>query len=448
MTAILPEQPVQIQTEAKLSKVDTVSKETESSEQSFESRFEDKIRKLQESGQEEECLQSEAVSELSEEKTEKETKKSEKKASLLRFFSGKEETKAISQKSEKSDEKASDPILLVDIKAETPLAIEADKKLSIANSELDAGNPEIAGESDKLELVEVDSLIAVSSGEESESVKPVELMLVSPVEIKTAENKQFLEKNKKNDSLQELVKKDSPLESANQKDQKSEWKTVVVNDKRTTTATLQEKSSLVNTQSESSENFEELMQKANTETEVNGETLKQAPEVKEMTVFLGENNVSAEGDGGKVQAPVTRLLSQQLKNQTNQDIAKNINFVMKDNNQGEIKLILKPEALGQVKIHLDLNENNIVGRIVVENNSVRQAFNDNLSALSEALKEQGFDNASLDVSVGGRDGEKQQQQGERNQPYYSERLRQWDDGVPTVSEQGIYAESGHIDLVV
>ena len=140
------------------------------------------------------------------------------------------------------------------------------------------------------------------------------------------------------------------------------------------------------------------------------------------------------------------LLNKQLQEGGTRDLAKNIRFVLKDNNHGEIKLILKPEAMGKVRIHLNLEENNIVGKIIVENNSVKQVFQNNLADLSRALEESGFDSAALDVSVGG--GESGPQQGDREeQPVYFHReASDLEDAVPAVYENG--GSLSQIDLVI
>ena len=92
-----------------------------------------------------------------------------------------------------------------------------------------------------------------------------------------------------------------------------------------------------------------------------------------------------------------------------------------------------------------MQENNIVGRIIVENNSVRQIFMDNLESLTEALEESGFESASLDVSLGNDQG--QGTKGEETTPFYSERVRELDEAVPVLafSEDGT---RGHINLVM
>jgi flagellar protein FlbC len=88
--------------------------------------------------------------------------------------------------------------------------------------------------------------------------------------------------------------------------------------------------------------------------------------------------------------------SSMLKN----EIVKHTGLIVRENGEGEIRLVLKPESLGNVRIKVLLNNNNIEGRIIVENNSVKEMFEENLKALSDALKDEGFDSTNLDVMVG------------------------------------------------
>ncbi|MDA3956550.1 flagellar hook-length control protein FliK [Oceanispirochaeta sp.] len=132
------------------------------------------------------------------------------------------------------------------------------------------------------------------------------------------------------------------------------------------------------------------------------------------------------------------LLDRQLHEKGTQELTKNIRFVLKDNKEGEIKLILKPESLGKVRINLNVHENNIVGKIIVENNSVRQAFLNNLADLTKALEESGFGSASLDVSVGGGQTQGRQQHSNEKPVYYSESaLGNLDGQIPVVYEDGM-----------
>lgn len=140
------------------------------------------------------------------------------------------------------------------------------------------------------------------------------------------------------------------------------------------------------------------------------------------------------------------LLNKQLEEGGTRDLAKNIRFVLKDRDRGEIKLILKPEALGKVRIQLNLQENNIVGKIFVENNSVKQVFLDQLPDLAKALEESGFETSSLDVSVGGGGAERQGSRHRETPLYFHREAADLEDQIPVVFEEA--SALSQINLVI
>ena len=135
-------------------------------------------------------------------------------------------------------------------------------------------------------------------------------------------------------------------------------------------------------------------------------------------------------------------LSRALKEEGNGEIIKKAQFVLKDRDQGEIRLILKPEKLGEVRIRLNLSDNrHIAGRIIVENNSVREVFQENMEALNRAFRENGFQTAGLDVSVGQREGFSGRRREQNLEGLPLEKMtRIFDDQVPRV-EDYIFGES-------
>lgn len=83
------------------------------------------------------------------------------------------------------------------------------------------------------------------------------------------------------------------------------------------------------------------------------------------------------------------------------ELVRQAGILLKSHNQGEIRLVLKPETLGSVRIHLNLDNNNLTGKILVESGSVRDTFDQNIEALQRGLRESGFETARLEVGVGG-----------------------------------------------
>ncbi len=137
-------------------------------------------------------------------------------------------------------------------------------------------------------------------------------------------------------------------------------------------------------------------------------------------------------------------LIQQLQDHLNKDIVKRSSILIRENGAGEIKLDLKPDNLGQVRIRITMENNHIAGKIFVENSSVKEAFDQNMQQLYRAFKEHGFEDAALNVSVGDQ-GREQQQRGRSHGPQprvASQQLHTLDQQSSTDSEN-----SGELRLV-
>jgi hypothetical protein len=93
-------------------------------------------------------------------------------------------------------------------------------------------------------------------------------------------------------------------------------------------------------------------------------------------------------------------LLRHLREDGNSKIIQSARIILKDSAEGEIRLILKPEALGEVKIRLALQDKLIAGQILVENESVREVFERNMSDLAGAFKANGFEMSGMDVFTG------------------------------------------------
>ena len=116
---------------------------------------------------------------------------------------------------------------------------------------------------------------------------------------------------------------------------------------------------------------------------------------------------------------------------------------------GEVRLVLKPEELGSVRIRLQFADNRVEGRIVVENSAVRQAFVDNLGNLSEALGRDGLEVGDLSVAVGGREGEARNDGGDGGgQKGKNSRAAEFESSVPAVAGEYSTDELQLVDLVV
>jgi flagellar hook-length control protein FliK len=121
------------------------------------------------------------------------------------------------------------------------------------------------------------------------------------------------------------------------------------------------------------------------------------------------------------------MMAERMRDAWNGEIVQSAHIVLKDGDTGIIRLRLRPESLGNVKIELNLSENNISGRVVVESDAAKNAFERNMNELADAFKQGGFDSARLEVSVGGGSGSSAQSGGAGADstagPFFSERFR-------------------------
>ena len=92
-------------------------------------------------------------------------------------------------------------------------------------------------------------------------------------------------------------------------------------------------------------------------------------------------------------------LIRELKDQGSAEILREAKILVKEGQSGEIKLVLRPQELGTVKINLILENKHIVGRIFVENNIVKEALQTAFGDLKEVFAQQGMELGALDVFV-------------------------------------------------
>lgn len=96
------------------------------------------------------------------------------------------------------------------------------------------------------------------------------------------------------------------------------------------------------------------------------------------------------------------------------EMVKQTGIILKNNDRGEIRLVLKPENLGRVRMRIQLDENRLSGRIFVESGFVKDSLEQNLEELYRAFRSNGYETAEFEVLVDGEQdgrapGEKQRQ---------------------------------------
>ncbi|MDR2741125.1 MAG: flagellar hook-length control protein FliK [Treponema sp.] len=135
----------------------------------------------------------------------------------------------------------------------------------------------------------------------------------------------------------------------------------------------------------------------------------------ELTVELRpmgktQAEISVDRENRPVQS-FQNMLARELHENLNGDIVRHASVMLRDGGEGTIRLSLRPETLGSVKIRLEITENKIVGRIIVESDEAFKAFEQELHSLEQSFRDSGFDGASLEMAFAsdGQGGRRQEE---------------------------------------
>jgi len=101
------------------------------------------------------------------------------------------------------------------------------------------------------------------------------------------------------------------------------------------------------------------------------------------------------------------MLARELHQHVNNDIVRQASIMLREGSEGVIRLALKPETLGNVKIHLEMAENKITGYIVVESEEALRAFERELASLEKEFRDAGYEGAELKMALADKGGDQQ-----------------------------------------
>jgi flagellar hook-length control protein FliK len=155
----------------------------------------------------------------------------------------------------------------------------------------------------------------------------------------------------------------------------------------------------------------EVAQKDNAiQVKAGAETRPEQGSAKDITLELRlpnqgqENQTATTSWETKAAQAFEDILARELHQNLNNDIVRHASVVLRDSSEGTIRLALKPESLGNVKIRLEMAENKITGHITVESEEALRAFEREVTFLEKAFVESGFEGASLEMSLADHGG--------------------------------------------
>jgi flagellar hook-length control protein FliK len=83
------------------------------------------------------------------------------------------------------------------------------------------------------------------------------------------------------------------------------------------------------------------------------------------------------------------------------DITKEISDIIQQNNSKTVVMQLKPESLGKIQVTVDVNNNAVSAKVVVDTEAVKQIVQNNTMELRQSLNSNGMQLSSLSVNVSG-----------------------------------------------
>ncbi len=112
-------------------------------------------------------------------------------------------------------------------------------------------------------------------------------------------------------------------------------------------------------------------------------------------------------NASKSNASFQSMLAQEIREQA-ADFVQAGKIVLRNNNAGEIRLQLRPENLGAVRIKLELAEGRKVnGTVTVSTKEAYEAFKEGLDSLAEEFEKNGFDTANFNLNWQGNSSSQQ-----------------------------------------
>lgn len=136
-----------------------------------------------------------------------------------------------------------------------------------------------------------------------------------------------------------------------------------------------------------------------------------------------------------------------MKSAGNHELVQQARLILQGNKKGEIKIMLHPKEFGEVKLSFNLDDNKIVGRIVVASEVAKEALQKNMDNLERQFNHEGYEVGGFFVSVDSNTSEKNNEEKEssKNQKIATINLKQISDDI--LLKKYIGTKSDVIDFV-
>lgn len=141
-------------------------------------------------------------------------------------------------------------------------------------------------------------------------------------------------------------------------------------------------------------------------------------------------------------------LSKKLDTQAGNEIVRQVKVVLNRSDAGEVRINLRPDNLGRVRVRIQMEDNRLTGRIFVESAAAREAFRSAIDGLQAKLVEAGFGSADLELTWDDSSGgfSEGQQQGNGKSANTGQAAREFENMVPSTAVDE--TADGRVNLVV